>query len=69
MKKLIIASMIAAAFGVAQAAADKADVVVIGAGGAGMAAAVTAHDAGAKVVILEKMAYHGGNTTVMTDAP
>ena len=51
MKKLVIASMIAAAFGMAQAG-EKADVVVIGAGGAGMAAAITAHDAGAKVVIM-----------------
>ena len=36
MKKLVIASMLAAAFGAAQAA-QHADVVVIGAGGAGMA--------------------------------
>ena len=57
MKKLLIASMIAAAFGCAQA-----DVGVIGAGGAGMAAAVSAHDAGAKVVIIEKMPFVGGNT-------
>lgn len=62
MKKVLIASMIAAAFGSAQAANQTADVVVIGAGGAGMAAAVTAHDLGAKVVILEKMAFPGGNT-------
>lgn len=62
MKKLIVASMIAAAFGIAQAAAQQADVVVIGAGGAGMAAAVEAHDDGAKVILLEKMAMVGGNT-------
>ena len=61
MKKLLIASMIAAAFGCAQAA-QHADVVVIGAGGAGMAAAISAYDAGAKVVIIEKMPFVGGNT-------
>ncbi len=40
------------------------DVVVIGYGGAGSAAAITAHDAGAKVLILEKNFYGGGNTKV-----
>ena len=40
------------------------DVVVLGYGGAGAAAAVTAHDAGAKVVILEKLHEGGGNTAV-----
>ena len=65
MKKLVIASMLAAAFGAAQAA-QHADVVVIGAGGAGMAAAVTAHDLGAKVIVLEKMPFVGGNTVRAT---
>lgn len=41
---------------------DKSDVVVIGAGGAGLAAAIAAHDEGAKVVVLEKMPMVGGNT-------
>ena len=40
------------------------DVVVIGYGGAGATAAITAHDAGAKVLLLEKNAYGGGNTKV-----
>ncbi len=40
----------------------KADVVVIGAGGAGLAAAVSAHQNGAKVLVLEKMPMVGGNT-------
>lgn len=39
-----------------------ADVVVVGFGGAGGAAALTAHEAGASVLILEKNAEGGGNT-------
>lgn len=41
---------------------QSADVVVIGAGGAGLAAAVTAAQNGKSVVILEKMPIIGGNT-------
>lgn len=40
----------------------EADVVVVGFGGAGASAAIQAHDAGAKVVILEKNPEGGGNT-------
>jgi succinate dehydrogenase/fumarate reductase flavoprotein subunit len=42
------------------------DVVVAGFGAAGFAASVTAHDLGAKVLILEKApeGQHGGNTRV-----
>jgi len=38
------------------------DVVVIGTGGAGLAAAIQAHDDGARVVLIEKMPVIGGNT-------
>ncbi|WP_315118365.1 FAD-dependent oxidoreductase [uncultured Clostridium sp.] len=38
------------------------DVVVIGGGGAGLAAAVSAHQNGAKAIVLEKMSRLGGNT-------
>ncbi|OGO20465.1 MAG: hypothetical protein A2144_00825 [Chloroflexi bacterium RBG_16_50_9] len=40
----------------------ESDVVVVGYGGAGAAAAITAHDDGATVVLLEKMRAPGGNT-------
>ena len=42
----------------------EADVICVGYGGAGAAAAISAHDAGAKVLILEKMPQSGGNTAV-----
>ena len=44
----------------------EADVVVVGFGAAGMAAAVTAHELGTKVVLLEKApeGQEGGNTRV-----
>jgi urocanate reductase len=42
----------------------EADVVIVGSGFAGLAAALTAHDAGAKVMVLEKMPTHGGNSII-----
>ncbi len=43
-----------------------ADIVIIGAGGAGMSAAAEAAAAGKKVIIVEKMPIVGGNTTRAT---
>jgi succinate dehydrogenase/fumarate reductase flavoprotein subunit len=40
------------------------DVVVVGCGGAGTTAAITAHDAGAEVIIVEKAPEGGGNSRV-----
>ncbi|WP_442802117.1 MULTISPECIES: flavocytochrome c [unclassified Shewanella] len=40
------------------------DVVVIGSGGAGLSAAITAKNAGASVVIIEKMPTVGGNSLI-----
>ncbi len=42
------------------------DIVIIGAGGAGMTAAIMVHQAGKSFVLLEKMPYAGGNTTKAT---
>ena len=46
----------------AQTTRDTVDIVVIGAGGAGLSAAIIAKDAGANVLVLEKMPVIGGNT-------
>ena len=41
-----------------------ADVIIVGAGGAGLSAAVAATDEGASVILIEKEGYVGGNTLV-----
>lgn len=42
------------------------DIVIVGAGGAGMTAAINATEQGKKVIVLEMMPYAGGNTTKAT---
>lgn len=42
---------------------EEYDIIIVGAGGAGMTAAITAKDAGLNPVIFEKMPVAGGNTT------
>lgn len=55
MQKILLASLVSAAFAMPAVAAEQADVVIIGSGGAGLSAAVTAHDLGKKVIVLEKI--------------
>jgi len=44
------------------------DVIVVGAGFAGVRAAIAAHDAGSKVIILEKMSHPGGISVMSSGA-
>jgi len=53
-----------ASIGSGKSRTETADVVVIGAGGAGIAAAMSAYQNGAKVIIIEKLAQIGGNTAL-----
>jgi len=46
--------------------ASEVDVLVVGSGGCGLAAAIAAHDAGAGVGIVEKLKRPGGNTALST---
>ena len=41
---------------------DKTDIVIIGSGAAGFTAAITAHELGAKVILLDKQPITGGNS-------
>lgn len=43
---------------------DEFDVVIVGSGGGGMAAALTAHDLGISCVVLEKAKLYGGSTGI-----
>ena len=62
MKKTILASMLAIMMATPAFAAESTDIVIIGSGGAGLSSAITATEKGAKVIVLEKMAYFGGNS-------
>ncbi|MCI5851683.1 MAG: FAD-dependent oxidoreductase [Sutterellaceae bacterium] len=72
MKLSRIAAALAAgilAAGTAGAVApERTDVVIVGAGGAGMSAAIEAREAGAKVVLLEKLPFAGGSTLLASTA-
>lgn len=63
LKKILVATAVMACFGSVYAAEDvTTDIAVIGAGGAGLSAAVEAAELGAKVIVIEKMPMVGGNT-------
>ncbi|WP_291583405.1 flavocytochrome c [Clostridium sp. UBA6640] len=71
MKKKILALAMTAIIAIpllvgCQSSGESADIVIIGAGGAGLAAAVEAQESGAKIVVLEKMPMVGGYTTRAT---
>jgi len=62
MKKTLIAAALSMLVASPAFAAESTDIVVVGSGGAGLSSAITATERGAKVIVLEKMAYFGGNS-------
>lgn len=63
LARTLVAGAVLMSFGLTASAAEKtleADIVVVGAGSAGLTAAVQAAEKGAKVVLLEKNAFVGG---------
>lgn len=66
MKRTFIAAALALSVGAAFA---NPDAVVIGAGGAGLSAAVTLHDLGREVVVLEKIQSIKGSKGSMEKKP
>jgi flavocytochrome c len=47
---------------------EAADIIIVGSGFAGLAAAIEAREAGSSVIILEKMMGYGGNSTISDGA-
>ena len=64
--KLLIALVVVVSLAACSTGADKnkTDVLVIGGGGAGLVAAITAAEAGKNVILVEKMMAVGGNTII-----
>ena len=63
MKETVLAAALALSLvSPAVLAAETADVVVVGAGAAGLSASIGAAARGAKVILLEKTGDAGGNT-------
>lgn len=68
LNKLSLCLLLSALPAVSVTAADieklNTDVVVVGGGGTGMSAAASAHQHGAKVILLEKLAFVGGSSAL-----